>query len=71
MDAPSAALEAEQQYVHRAYGLLKIGLADAEIGFDRHGGGLDRLTARAMKRAREILQQSRGNRQLVVGRMDT
>lgn len=71
MDAPSAALEAEQQYVDRAYGLLKRGLADAEIGFDRHGGGLDRLTARAMKRAREILQQSRGSGQLVVGRMDT
>ncbi|PJJ53751.1 DNA helicase IV [Mumia flava] len=70
MDSAHAELEAEQEYVTRAYSLLDKGLADAEVAIQNHGG-LDRLTARAMKRAREILQQSRGTGQLVAGRIDT
>jgi DNA helicase IV len=59
----------EQAYVDRAYGLLERGLADAERNIEGHGG-VHRATAHAMKRALDILRESRGTGQLIFGRVD-
>jgi hypothetical protein len=72
MAAPTAThpdYQAEQAYISRAYDLLDRGLADSERSFQE----LDpphRATAQAMRRALEILRNSRGSGQLVFGRTD-
>jgi len=62
-------LEYEQSYVSRAYDLLDRGLADTERSFHDLTTP-HRSTARAMRRALEILRNSRGSGQLVFGRFD-
>jgi DNA helicase IV len=61
--------ESEQAYVTRAYGLLDRGLADAESSFQDMLPA-SRATAQAMRRALDILRNSRGSGQLVFGRVD-
>ena len=53
----------------RAYRLLDRGLADAEQSFHTHGA-VNRANAQAMRRALEILRNSRGSGQLIFGRID-
>ncbi len=59
----------EQTYVSRAYQLLDQGLATVEQTYRNYDEG-NRATATALKRALDILRNSRGTGQLVVGRMD-
>jgi DNA helicase IV len=77
MTAPPAALETdrhpdldlEQQYVTRSYQLLDKGLADVEHTYASYQEG-NRATAAALRRALDILRNSRGSGQLVFGRVD-
>ncbi|MCW2683703.1 MAG: helicase, superfamily [Blastococcus sp.] len=59
----------EQAYVSRAYALLDKGLASVENTYQSYDEG-NRATATALKRALEILKNSRGSGQLVFGRID-
>ncbi len=59
----------EQAYVTRAYELLDKGLASAEHTYQTYEEG-NRATATALKRALDILRNSRGSGQLVFGRID-
>ncbi|MCW2903279.1 MAG: helicase, partial [Streptosporangiaceae bacterium] len=61
--------EREQAYVTRAYELLDKGLASVEHTYRSYDEG-NRATATALKRALEILRNSRGSGQLVFGRID-
>src|SRR3954454_3346707 len=61
--------ELEQAYVSRAYELLDKGLAGVEHTYRSYDEG-NRATATALKRALEILRNSRGSGQLVFGRID-
>ncbi|WP_147252329.1 AAA family ATPase [Blastococcus sp. TF02A-30] len=61
--------ELEQAYVARAYELLDKGLASVEHTYQSYEEG-NRATATALKRALEILRNSRGTGQLVFGRID-
>lgn len=65
---PHPELEAEQQFVDRAYLLLDKGLADAERSMGDFQT-VHRSTALALQRAMRILKESRGTGQLVFGRM--
>lgn len=62
-------LEQEQAYVTRAYELLDQGLADAEQNYKNFTPS-HRATAQAMKRSMDILLNSRGEGQLIFGRVD-
>ncbi|WP_306000967.1 HelD family protein [Blastococcus carthaginiensis] len=59
----------EQAYVTRAYELLDKGLASVEQTYQSYEEG-NRATATALRRALEILRNSRGSGQLVFGRVD-
>ncbi len=61
-------IESEQQFVDRAYALLDKGLADGERSMAEFQPQ-HRSTARALKRALDILRESRGTGQLVFGKM--
>jgi DNA helicase IV len=61
--------ELEQAYVTRAYELLDKGLASVEHTYQSYEEG-NRATATALRRALEILRNSRGSGQLVFGRID-
>ena len=72
--SPSATLEhpdlaQEQAYVRRAYQCLDKGLADVEHTYQSYQEG-NRATATALRRALDILRNSRGSGQLVFGRID-
>ncbi len=60
---------AEQAYVSRAYDLLDKGLASVEHTYQSYQEG-NRATATALRRALDILRNSRGSGQLVFGRID-
>src|SRR3954469_18871915 len=62
-------LDVEQGYVTRAYQLLDKGLADVEHTYASYQEG-NRATAAALRRALDILRNSRGSGQLVFGRVD-
>ncbi|SFE52101.1 HelD family protein [Blastococcus tunisiensis] len=62
-------LDLEQQYVTRSYQLLDKGLADVEHTYASYQEG-NRATAAALRRALDILRNSRGSGQLVFGRVD-
>src|SRR3954454_7799488 len=62
-------LDMEQGYVTRAYQLLDKGLADVEHTYASYQEG-NRATAAALRRALDILRNSRGSGQLVFGRVD-
>ena len=64
------ALADEQAYLDDAYDLLERGLADAEETIAAAVPG-DRASARALRRALEVLQNSRGTGALIFGRADT
>jgi DNA helicase IV len=61
--------EREQAYVSLAYQLLDKGLASVEHTYRSYDEG-NRATATALKRALDILRNSRGSGQLVFGRID-
>lgn len=61
--------ESEQAYVTHAYELLDKGLASVELTYRSYQEG-NRATATALKRALDILRNSRGSGQLVFGRID-
>jgi DNA helicase IV len=67
--APHPELDLEQAYVSRAYELLDKGLADVEHTYLNYQEG-NRATATALRRALDILRNSRGSGQLVFGRID-
>lgn len=66
---PHPELDAERRYVTRAYELLDRGLADVEHTYQSYQEG-NRATAAALRRALDILRNSRGSGQLVFGRID-
>jgi DNA helicase IV len=68
MTVTHPAFAKEQAHVERAYALLDRGLADAEQSFQDFTTP-HRATAEAMRRALEILRNSRGRGQLVFGRL--
>src|SRR4051794_38444503 len=59
----------EQAYIGRAYDLLDRGPADVEQTYASYQES-NRATAYALKRALDILRNSRGSGQLVFGRID-
>src|SRR5215213_9834888 len=61
-------LDLEQQYVTRSYQLLDKGLADVEHTYASYQEG-NRATAAALRRALDILRNSRGSGQLVFRRV--
>lgn len=63
------ALADEQEYLDNAYDLLERGMADAEAGISAAVPG-DRASARALRRALEVLRQSKGTGALIFGRTD-
>jgi hypothetical protein len=62
-------LDLEQAYVSRAYECLDKGLAGAEQTYGSYEEG-NLATATALRRALDILRNSRGSGQLVFGRID-
>lgn len=62
-------LHTEQTFVDRAYSLLDRGLADKERNIEQYRP-LTRDTQQAMQRALAVLRESRGEGQLVFGRID-
>jgi DNA helicase IV len=63
------ALADEQEYLDMAYDLLERGMADAEASIAAAVPG-DRASARALRRALEVLRQSKGTGALIFGRAD-
>ncbi|WP_164700289.1 AAA family ATPase [Modestobacter sp. KNN46-3] len=61
--------QVEQAYVTRAYELLDKGLAAVEVTYQTYEEG-NRATSYALRRALELLRNSRGSGQLVFGRID-
>lgn len=62
-------LDAEQAYLDRAWDLLDRGHADAAASMAAYLPG-DRASARALRRALEVLKASKGTGSLLFGRMD-
>lgn len=69
MNGAHPALADEQAYLDTSYDLLERGLADAESSIAAAVPG-DRASARALRRALEILRQSKGTGALIFGRAD-
>lgn len=67
-DADSALID-EQRYLDAAYDLLERGMADSEASIAAAVPG-DRASARALRRALEVLRQSKGTGALIFGRTD-
>ncbi|SDG35926.1 DNA helicase IV [Klenkia brasiliensis] len=61
--------EVEQAYVSTAYEMLDKGLAAVEVTYNTYEEG-NRATSFALKRALDLLRNSRGSGQLVFGRVD-